>query len=173
MATSKSQRIGIAIILAVTVIDVRFFYVMVLAQDNQTKEAAKQQSALADYQAKYAEYQNKVEAQDAELSSKYYDKFKAITHHVVEFNLKKNNKELKFEDFHWSVRAKRSRTKQNLLPTTLAGTLVVKYLTNLLMKVNWKSPLPIADGLKNASSIEGRKEQKFVYFIKGRLSYYF
>ena len=158
MATSKSQRIGIAIILAVTVIGtLGSFAVMVLAQDNQTKEAAKQQSALADYQAKYAEYQNKVEAQDAELSSKYYDKFKEYAPRVGEFNLEENNKELKFEDLLVGE-GEEIKDETKFAAYYIGWNPSGKIFDQSIDEGKLKSPLPIADGLKNASLIEGWKE---------------
>lgn len=99
MATSKSQRIGIAIILAVTVIGtLGSFAVMILAQDNQTKEAAQQQKDKAEYDQKIQERQAKIDTQTKELSDKYYETFKQYESRVGSFDLNENNKELKTED---------------------------------------------------------------------------
>lgn len=88
MATTKAQRVGISIILVVTIIGtIGSFAVMILSQQNQTKEAQKQQKDYADYQKKYEEYQAKVQAQADELSAKYYLTFSQYTNLVSEFNL--------------------------------------------------------------------------------------
>ena len=158
MATSKSQRIGIAIILAVTVIGtLGSFAVMVLAQDNQTKEAAKQQKDLADYQAKYSEYQKKVEAQDAELSAKYFDKFNPYASRVGEFNLEENNKELKSEDLLVGEGAEIGDDTK-FAAYYIGWNPNGKVFDQSINDGKLKTPLPISDGLKNAGLIDGWKE---------------
>lgn len=66
MATRKSQRIGIIIILVALVLGTiwSFFYMVVSSQE-QANESAKQQKELAEYQAKTTK-------QTDELSAKYY-----------------------------------------------------------------------------------------------------
>lgn len=99
MATTKVQRIGISIILAVTILGtVGSFAVMILAQQNSVKDAQQQQEIFAEYSKKSKERQDKIDAQTAELSAKYYDMFKQYESRVSEFNLEENNKELKTED---------------------------------------------------------------------------
>lgn len=100
MATTKAQRIGISIILAVTIIGtIGSFAVMILAQDNAAKESKQQQKELEDYQKLYGEYQTKVQAQADELSTKYYPIFSQYASSVGEFNLDEAEKGgLKTED---------------------------------------------------------------------------
>lgn len=100
MATSKAQRIGISIILAVTVIGtLGSFGVMVLAQQNASETAKQQQQELSDYQAKYTAYQAKVQAQADELSTKYYPIFSQYSSQVAAFNMDEAEKGgLKTED---------------------------------------------------------------------------
>lgn len=87
MATTKTQRWGILVILIVTVIGtIGSFAVMILGTQNQAAEDAKRQKVLADYQAKYKDYQAKVEAQSTELSAKYYDTFSPYASRVGEFD---------------------------------------------------------------------------------------
>lgn len=70
MATRKSQRIGIAIILAVTIIGtIGSFAVMILGQQNQEQQAAHLKAENDAYQKQLAAY---TATQTADLTSKYY-----------------------------------------------------------------------------------------------------
>lgn len=87
MATSKSQRIGIIIIMVALVVGtLGSFAVMVLASQNEKNDAAKQQKVIAEYQKKYEEYQKKLTAQSDELSAKYYPTFGQYAARVGVFN---------------------------------------------------------------------------------------
>lgn len=81
MATSKAQRIGIIIIAVVmTVGTIGSFFIMILANENQTADQQQQQKEyeqqLQEYQEQMAEAQKEQEAEAKKLSAKYYDEFK-------------------------------------------------------------------------------------------------
>lgn len=85
MATSTAQRTGIWIItIAMIAGTVVGFIVMILGSQDQ----AKQQKVLQDYNAAYADYQKKVEAQTAKLSKEYYSTFKKYADTPAKFNAK-------------------------------------------------------------------------------------
>lgn len=87
MATRKSQRIGIIIILVALVIGtLGSFAVMVLGTQNQQKDAAEQQKAMAEYQKSYQDYQAKLTKQSDELSAQYYPTFGQYASRVGEFS---------------------------------------------------------------------------------------
>lgn len=80
MSTSRSQRIGIWIIAVVLAIGtIGSFFVVILANDNQTKDQASMQK-------QYAEYQAKVQAQTDELSKKYYGTLSEFASRVASYN---------------------------------------------------------------------------------------
>ncbi len=91
MATKQSQRIGIWVIaVALTVGTLGGFLVMVLAPKNQASDQARFEELQTEYQAEYATYQGKVEAQNNELAKKlskeYYDTFKQYEKNPKKFN---------------------------------------------------------------------------------------
>lgn len=88
MATPKSQRIGILIILVVTVIGtVGSFAVMILDTQNQQVESKKLQDVYAQYQADSEAYQAKLDAQAVELSAKYYPTFSKFASRPAKFDI--------------------------------------------------------------------------------------
>jgi FKBP-type peptidyl-prolyl cis-trans isomerase len=158
MATSKGQRIGIGIILAVTVLGtVGSFAVMILSQQDATKVAAQKQKDLTDYQAKYKEYQAKVSAQASELSTKYYPTFSQYAGRVAAFDLNENNKTLKTEDIT-------AGDGEEIKDDTVFAAYYIgwnpsgKIFDQSIDGSKLKSPLPIAGGLAKASLITGWKE---------------
>lgn len=87
MATTKSQRIGILIIMLVMVVGtVGGFIAMMVAPGNEARDQAALEAAQKEYQAATTEYQNKVNAQAAELSGKYYAAFSAYAGRVGQFD---------------------------------------------------------------------------------------
>lgn len=168
MATSKSQRIGIAIILAVTVIGtVGSFAVMILSQQDATKTAAKQQQELQDYKTESEAYQKKIDAQTAELSAKYYQTFSQYASRVGEFNLDENNKELKKEDLAVGDGAEvtdDSKFAAYYIGWNPSGKVFDQSIDGEKLKAplyynDAYSGMPgLESGLKNASLIEGWKE---------------
>jgi FKBP-type peptidyl-prolyl cis-trans isomerase len=76
MATTTGQRVGIWVIaIVLTVGTLAGFVAMILAPQNEASDSARLQKAQQEYQAAYADYQTKVDAQAAELSKKYYAEF--------------------------------------------------------------------------------------------------
>lgn len=158
MATKRGQRIGIAIILAVTIIGtVGSFAVMILSQQNATQEAQQKQKDLADYQAKSAEYQKKLDAQAVELSGKYYGVISPYAARVATYDITANNKDLKTEDLAVG-------DGEEVTDTTKFAAYYIgwnpngKVFDQSIKDGALKSPLPIADGLAKASLISGWKE---------------
>lgn len=97
MATTKFQRWGILVIVVTTVIGtLGGFAVMVLAQEQASKQQAKQQKLLADYQKKIDERKKKIAEQDNVLSDRYYDSFVQYESLAAPFDI--NTKELATED---------------------------------------------------------------------------
>lgn len=81
MATTKAQRIGISIILAVTIIGtLGSFAVMILSTQNQAQDSQQAQKDYADYQAK-------VQAQNDQLSARYYPILSKYATNVAPFDL--------------------------------------------------------------------------------------
>lgn len=159
MATTSFQRWGILTIVAVTIIGtIGSFAVMVLAQQQQSNQQAAYQKALTAYQAKQADYEKKVQAQADELSAKYYDGFKAYSDQVGTFDIN-SVKEVTTEDLVVG-------DGEEVTGTTKLGAYYVGWDANghvfdqSIDTTNnkLKSPLPITDGLDNASLITGWKE---------------
>lgn len=76
MATRKSQRIGIWVIAgALTIGTLGGFMAMVLAPKNAASDTARYQQLMDEYQKEAAVQQTKVDAQAAELSTKYFTAF--------------------------------------------------------------------------------------------------
>lgn len=158
MATTKGQRVGIAIILAVTVIGtIGSFAVMILSAQNSAKQDAQQQKDYADYQAKYEEYQKKLDAQTSELSTKYFATFSQYASRVGEFDLDSSNKDLKTEDIVVGDGSEITDTSNfgayyiGWLPS---GKIFDQSIDNSTLK----APLTVTGGLSNASLIDGWKE---------------
>lgn len=157
MATRKSQRLGILVILIVTVIGtIGSFAVMILSTENQAADSAKQQKMIADYQAKYKDYQTKVDAQAGELSAKYYATFSPFATRVGTFD-KDNVKDLSTEDLVVG-------DGETISGTTPFAAYYIgwnpkgKIFDQSIDGAKLKSPLSVATGLDSASLIEGWKE---------------
>ena len=87
MATSKSQRIGILIVLIFMIVGtLGSFAVMILATNNDTEDAKRSKAAEDKWQSEYNEYTKKVAAQAKELSDKYYPTFQAYAASPASFN---------------------------------------------------------------------------------------
>ena len=88
MATPKSQRIGILIILVVTVIGtVGSFAVMILDTQNQQVESQRLQEVYAQYQSDTEAYQAQLDAQAGELSARYYPTFSKFASRPAKFDI--------------------------------------------------------------------------------------
>ena len=98
MATTKSQRIGILIILIFTIVGtIGSFAVMILSTSNSQQDFKRYQAARDKWQAEQSEYNKKLEAQSKELSDRYYPILQPYTSRPASFN-KDDVKELKTED---------------------------------------------------------------------------
>ncbi len=88
MATTKAQRIGISIILVVTIIGtLGSFAVMILSTQNQAQQNAQYQKDYAQYQKDYQTYQTKLQAQNDQLSAQYYPVLNEYAAQVAPFDL--------------------------------------------------------------------------------------
>ncbi len=159
MATTKAQRIGISIILAVTVIGtIGSFAVMILSQQNAT-QAAKQQQADSDaYQKQVSEYQVKVQAQADELSAKYYPIFSQYVGRVGEYNLDEAEKGgLKTEDLLVGD-GEEVKDDTNLSAYYVGWLPSGKVFDQSVDNGKLKAPFALAPNLANVQVITGWKE---------------
>lgn len=156
MATPKSQRIGILVILIVMVIGtIGSFLVLILSSKNTQKETAAYQAAYEKYQADTATYQKKVDAQSDELSRKYYSKFKAYASYPAKFS-KDSIAKLTTQDLVIGSGATIGDTSSfaaYYIGWQPDGTVFDQSIENNKLK----APLTI-DGLSSAAMIEGWKE---------------
>jgi len=157
MATTKNQRLGILVILAVTVIGtIGSFAVMVLSSQNQATDALKQQVALKQYEAENKAYQSKVDAQAAELSKQYFATFSPYASRVSEFDAE-NVKALSSEDIVQG-------TGEEISGSTNFATYYIgwnpkgKIFDQSIDGQKLKAPIPITSGLDAAGLIPGWKE---------------
>ncbi|MDB5161515.1 MAG: putative Peptidylprolyl isomerase [Candidatus Saccharibacteria bacterium] len=98
MATSRAQQIGIWIIaIVLTVGTIGLSIVSVLSTNNTKNDAARKTELTNQYQAEYAEYQKKVDAQATELSGKYFTDFSQYSSRAAAFDAA-GVTELKTED---------------------------------------------------------------------------
>lgn len=87
MSTTRAQRIGIWVIAVVlTVGTIGSFFVMILANDNSKIDQANSQQQQEKYKKAIDEYKKKAEAQNAELSDKYYPVLSQYITEVGPFN---------------------------------------------------------------------------------------
>lgn len=156
MATPKSQRIAIMIILVVTVIGtLGSFAVMILNTRNTQSESQSQQDALAQYQSDSEAYQEKIDAQGVVLSKQYYSAFKKYADTPAKFAIDSVNKLVK-KDL-------KVGTGEKITGTTKFAAYYIgwnpegKIFDQSIADGALKSPLPV-DGLESASLIEGWKE---------------
>jgi FKBP-type peptidyl-prolyl cis-trans isomerase FkpA len=93
MSTTTAQRTGIWIIAIVLAIGtLAGFIAMILAPKNEAADTARTQAVYEKYQKDYAEYQKKVDAQSAELSTKYYSTFAKYKNEPASFDASKVKK---------------------------------------------------------------------------------
>jgi len=159
MATTKAQRIGVSIILVVTVIGtLGSFAAMILGQENAVKDAKVQQQEYDEYQKKVEEYQSKVQAQADELSAKYYPVFSQYASQAVEFNLDEAEKGgLKTEDV--LVGDGEEVTDATNLSAYYIGWLPSgKVFDQSIDTSKLKSPIGLSPTLADAQVIAGWKE---------------
>ncbi|MBP6038528.1 MAG: FKBP-type peptidyl-prolyl cis-trans isomerase [Candidatus Saccharimonas sp.] len=159
MATSKTQRYGIMLILIVTVVGtIGSFAVMILATKNQAADAAKQQKLISDYQAKYKEYEGKVSAQGDELSKQYYEMFIPYSSQVAAFDIDSVSA-LETEDMVVGDGEEITSTTKfaaYYIGWNPKGKVFDQSIDTANAKL--KAPLSVATGLDAASLIAGWKE---------------
>lgn len=159
MATTKGQRLGIIIILAVTVIGtLGSFVVMILSTQGQAQQQAALQKAQTQYQDEYNAYQKKVTAQGDELSTKYYDTFKQYSSQVGSFDLN-SVKSVSTEDLVVGDGEEVTGTTKlaaYYIGWDANGHIFDQSIDTTANKL--KAPLSIATGLDEASLITGWKE---------------
>lgn len=84
---NNSQRIGILIIAIVMVVStIAMFAGMMLMTRNDGIDQQRIERLEEDYRAEYSKYQERVEAQAAELSEQYYDEFSKYESRVAKFD---------------------------------------------------------------------------------------
>lgn len=87
MAATRGQRIGIWIIAAFMAVGtIGSFAIIVLANDNASRDQNRYNELYSQYQKDTESYQAKVSAQATELSKKYYDKFNAYSSKPAAFD---------------------------------------------------------------------------------------
>ncbi len=159
MATKKSQRVGILIIMIVTVVGtLGSFLVMILSTQNQSKQQAEYQKVYAKYQQESDAYQKKVQVQADELSTKYYPTFQPYSSQVSTFDLN-SVKEVSTEDLVVGDGEEVTGTTElaaYYIGWDANGHVFDQSIDTTTNKL--KAPLPIAGGLDAASLIAGWKE---------------
>lgn len=86
-STSRGQRIGIWIITIFMMLGVVVsFAAMIVGTQNSVEDSKIAQEKYAEYQVAYEEYKKKIEAQNGELSSKYYDVLKSYSAQPASFD---------------------------------------------------------------------------------------
>ena len=157
MATSKAQRLGIMVIIVVTVVGtLGGFAAMVLSAQNNAADAAQQQESSQDLQAVYAAYQKKVDEQANELSAKYYSTLSPYAAHVETFD-RDGVKELGTEDLAIGEGAEITGTTK-FAAYYIGWNPKGKVFDQSIDELSLKSPLTVDAGLDEANLIEGWKE---------------
>ncbi len=161
MATKKTQRVAILIIMIVMIVGtLGGFAAMVLAQQQSTKDAVALQTAQSKYETLKKEYQAKVDAKAAELSTQYYPIFSQYFDRVSAFDIDSVT-ELSTEDLLVGDGEEITGTTPfanyfigwDANGTKFTGGNNVDFDNNALT-----APFTVADGLDNASLIDGWKE---------------
>ena len=98
-STTKAQRIGIWVIaIALLIGTIGTFAAIILSTQNQQTDQARFEQLQAEYTAEYTAYQEKVDAQAAELSTQYYDTFSQYQSRVAKFDAESVGTEVATED---------------------------------------------------------------------------
>lgn len=159
MATTKFQRWGILTIMIVTVVGtIGSFAVMILASKNEAADTAAYQAALTQYQEDYKAYQAKVDAQADTLSGNYYETFSQYSTRVGTFD-RDGVKDLVKTDLVIGDGEEVTGTTQfaaYYIGWNPKGKVFDQSIDTINNKL--KAPLTVAEGLDNASLIDGWKE---------------
>lgn len=151
MATPRSQRIGIWIVTVVMAIGaIGVYFVAILANNNDSADSAS-------YQAAYAEYTAKVEAQATELSNKHFATFSQFASRVRSFEKAAAQEKLVTEDLlvgDGETITGDTKFAAYYIGWNPDGVIFDQSIENGALK----APLSISTGLANASLITGWKE---------------
>lgn len=159
MATKKTQRWGILVIMIVMVVGtLGSFAAMILSQQNSTKLAARLATATAVYTKEQKAYQAKVDAQSDELSKKYYGTFEPYSDKVSKYDID-SVKKLSTEDLMVGD-GKKIDGAVGFAAYYIGWDANANVFDQSIDTTNkkLKAPLSIATGLDSASLIEGWKE---------------
>lgn len=158
MATPRSQRIGIWIILVAMVIGaVGVYFVAILANNNDQAKQSTQQQVYDEYMKKYEAYQAKVDAQGDVLSGQYYGDFSQYASKVGSFDAESANTTIASEDLKvgdGELIDDNTKFAAYYIGWNPSG----KVFDQSIDGQKLKAPLAVADGLKNAGLISGWKE---------------
>lgn len=158
MATPRSQRIGIWIILVAMVIGaVGVYFVAILANNNDQAQQSTQQQVYDDYMKQYEAYQSKVDAQGDVLSGQYYDDFSQYASKVGSFDAESSNTTIATEDLKvgdGEVVNDTTKFAAYYIGWNPSGKIFDQSIDGQKLK----APLAVADGLQNAGLITGWKE---------------
>ena len=157
MATTKTQRWAILGIMVVMVVGTMgSFAVMILSTKNSQKDQAYAQQVQEKYSREYKEYQAKVDAQTKELSNKYYASLSQYTSRVGSFD-RDSVKSLSHEDL-LAGEGEEIKDDTKFAVYYIGWNPKGKIFDQSIENNALKAPLSIADGLKNASLVDGWKE---------------
>lgn len=161
MARKKTQRVAILVIMVVMIIGtLGSFAVMILSQQEQSKNAAAMQKAQAAYEKAQKAHQLKVDAQAAELSKGYYPVISPFFERVGTFGID-SVKELSTEDLVVGEGEEITGTTPfaNYFVGWDANGNKFKGGNNVdFEKGTLTAPFTVADGLDQANLIAGWKE---------------
>lgn len=169
MATAKTQRIAIFVIMIVMVVGtLGSFFVIILQNENQKADSKRQQVAVAKYQEDLAAHQRQIDAQTSELSKKYYPELSKYQDSPAKFDrdgvdkiVKKDLKvgsgatigdDTKFAAYYIGWNPDGEVFDQSIEEATKSLKIPLYY-----SDVNSGS-VGLEEGLKNASLIEGWKD---------------
>lgn len=153
MATPRAQRIGIWIITIVMAIGaVGVYFIAIIANNNDTAKQTNQQQILADYQKKVAD-------QAKLLSDQYYATLSPYASEVKSFEKQPAQEKLmttELKEGDGEVIGDDTKFSAYYIGWNPDGKVFDQSIDTT--KNSLKAPLSIANGLKNASLIEGWKE---------------
>lgn len=159
MSTTKKQRYGILIILAVTVIGtIGSFAVMILSTNNSTKQQARVQALSKEFEVKQKQYTAKVSKQTDELSARYYETFQPYSSHVASFDIN-SVKDVSTDDLMAGDGEKidgKTKFAAYYIGWDANGRIFDQSIDTSTQKL--KAPLAVNGGLDNASLIAGWQE---------------
>ena len=137
--TSPRQRIVIVLVALLMLLSTFALYASIVLSSNGSSSSAETSALTAEEEARYqellAEYQDKVNAQASELSSKYFDEFATFKSRIKSFNAADITDVMLLGLISKLVMVRRliAKTSLNTLLITLAGFPMRPSLIRLLM----------------------------------------